>query len=109
MKLDLNLHHFKIGFGDAAIGAFPIRWNISPHRTWRDSIFWKAFGLVVNKSTHNALPRFHIHPFVLSQKCLLGLQNTWLKWGALKYGSLLRCADKPHSCYDQVSSIYSFI
>jgi hypothetical protein len=55
------------------------------------------------------LPRFHIHPLILSPKCHLGIQNTWLKWSTLKYGSLLRYADKQHSCYDQLCLFYSFI
>jgi hypothetical protein len=66
-KSDLNLHHFKIGLRHTAIGAFPICWYISPHSAWSDSILWKAFGLVVNKSTHNALPRFHIHPLFMPE------------------------------------------
>ena len=49
----------EVGFGCAAVGAGPIRWQILEGRSWGNAGVWIALGRVVDVTADGALPALH--------------------------------------------------
>jgi hypothetical protein len=54
-----DFNHFKVGLGDAAVGASPIFGHVGPSGAWGDAVFGVASGLIVDEAANDANICFH--------------------------------------------------
>jgi hypothetical protein len=59
-RLGDPFNHFEIGLTDATFRALPILRDIRPTGTGGYALIGKAFGLIIDKSTYDALKFLHL-------------------------------------------------
>ena len=85
-----QLDHLELRFSRATVGTDPALWDLLPEGPWRDPFLRKPFSLIIDESTHHALPSSHLGTPRLAIQVVVSRGRTLpLKWAKIvsKWGN----------------------